>query len=63
MSLDFSFPKKDRLNGNKLMRTVFDKGETTRSFPFLFYSMPLLSEREGVFKVAFGVSKKKTKKL
>lgn len=62
MSLDFSFPKKDRLREGKLMRLVFERGSKTKDFPLLFYSMPLLSEKEGFFKTAFSVSKKIHKK-
>jgi len=62
MSLDFSFPKKNRLRGGGLMRLVFEKGTTIKDFPLLFYSMPLMFEKKGEFKTAFGVSKKTHKK-
>tara|TARA_B100000965_G_C19548932_1_gene739165 strand:+ start:1121 stop:1507 length:387 start_codon:yes stop_codon:yes gene_type:complete len=61
MSIDFSFPKKDRLVGEKRIRLIFDKGEKTKDFPFLFYFMPISNKKKVGVQVAFGVSKKTNK--
>jgi ribonuclease P protein component len=60
--MQFKFRKDERLNSEKLIKELFDKGSSFYSFPFKVISMPNPDKKARYHQLLFSVSKKNFKK-